>query len=396
MARTERRSVCSAAGYRWLRSDQGCAAIATSFGLILATGPASAGGLYLQEFGTPSMGTAEAGAQALASDAATAWHNPAGMSRLEQSQILTGNSVLHSNIRFDADPDTPISGNDGGQAGSTNPILSLHAVHKFGEGVSGGISLVSISGAVLDYNDEWAGRFQSTSVDLLTLSIVPSLAYQVTDWLSIGASLNVLYGNFDTQVAAPPPDGTGRIKIDDADGTDAGVIASALFEPTEGSRFGLVYQSKIQPTLEGQVDVNPVDAEANIDVKIPLAETVRLGAYQQITDRWALLGSLRWENWSDFGDIPLTVERGSQSIPTDWRDTYGFSLGAHFRPTDSWLLQAGFGYDTSPRIRPGSQCGAATRSPVPLCHGCPIPADRAGQHRRIVRLCRLWRQQDRR
>jgi len=270
------------------------------------------------------------------------------MSRLEQSQIMNGGALLHSNIGFDTDPDTPIGGNDGGQIGSSNPILSLHAVHKFGEGVSGGVSLVSISGAVLDYNDEWAGRFQNTSVDLLTLSFVPSLAYQVTDWLSIGAGLNVLYGNFDAQVAVPPPNGTGRVKIDDADGADTGVIASALFEPAEGSRFGLVYQSKIQPTLKGQVDVNPVDAEANIDIKIPLAETVLIGAYQELSDQWALLGSLRWENWSQFGDIPVTVERGSQSVPTGWRDTYGFSVGMHFRPTDAWLLQAGFGYDTSP------------------------------------------------
>jgi len=180
------------------------------------------------------------------------------------------------------------------------------------------------------------------------LSIVPSLAYQVADWFSVGAGLNILYATFDTQVAAPAPDGTGRIKVDDADGTDVAVVASTLLEPVEGTRFGLVYQSKLEPTLKGQIDVNPIGVDSNVDLKMPLAETVRLGAYQEITDQWALLGSLRWENWSQFGEIPLTVERGSTSVPTGWRDTYGFSVGMHFRPTDSWLLQAGFGYDTSP------------------------------------------------
>lgn len=38
---------------------------------------ALAGGLYISEFGTPSMGVASAGAQAVASDASTAFHNPA-------------------------------------------------------------------------------------------------------------------------------------------------------------------------------------------------------------------------------------------------------------------------------------------------------------------------------
>lgn len=41
-----------------------------------------AGGLYINEFGTPSMGTAGAGTNAVAIDASTAFHNPAGMTRI--------------------------------------------------------------------------------------------------------------------------------------------------------------------------------------------------------------------------------------------------------------------------------------------------------------------------
>ena len=45
----------------------------------LVPGTVSAGGLYLQEFGTPAMGAAGAGAQARADDASTAFFNPAGI-----------------------------------------------------------------------------------------------------------------------------------------------------------------------------------------------------------------------------------------------------------------------------------------------------------------------------
>jgi long-chain fatty acid transport protein len=47
-----------------------------------------AGGLYINEFGIPSMGVASAGAQAVASDASTSFHNPAGMTRLNGLEIL--------------------------------------------------------------------------------------------------------------------------------------------------------------------------------------------------------------------------------------------------------------------------------------------------------------------
>jgi long-chain fatty acid transport protein len=50
---------------------------------VFPTATARAGGLYLNEFATPSMGTAGAGAQAWADNASTAFFNPAGMTQLD-------------------------------------------------------------------------------------------------------------------------------------------------------------------------------------------------------------------------------------------------------------------------------------------------------------------------
>jgi long-subunit fatty acid transport protein len=81
-------------------------AVITSF-FILITTTAFAGGLYLSEFGTPSMGVAGAGSQAVASDASTAWHNPAGMTRLDGKQLMFTGGVLKAMVKFDRDSDTP-------------------------------------------------------------------------------------------------------------------------------------------------------------------------------------------------------------------------------------------------------------------------------------------------
>jgi long-chain fatty acid transport protein len=63
-----------------------------------------AGGLYGSEFATPSMGTAGAGVAARADDASTAFHNPAGMTRLQDHQAMLGLGFLSANIRFDPGP----------------------------------------------------------------------------------------------------------------------------------------------------------------------------------------------------------------------------------------------------------------------------------------------------
>lgn len=208
---------------------------------------------------TPNMGTAAAGAQARADTAATAFENVAGMTRLEQSEMMVGAGVAIGDVRFDPDDDTPIPGTGSGQAGGPAPIMSLNYVHKITEDLRAGLGLISISGASLDYNDGWVGRFQNQEVDLLTFSAIPSLAYRVTDWLSVGAGAQILYATLDVKSALPTPrrPGDGKVKIEDADDTDVGFVGGVLLEPIEGTRVGLVYQSKVEPKLSGKVKIEP-------------------------------------------------------------------------------------------------------------------------------------------
>ena len=56
----------------------------------LAAVPVSAGGLLLYEIGTEDVGLASAGYTARAQDASTVFTNPAGMTRLDGSQLTAG------------------------------------------------------------------------------------------------------------------------------------------------------------------------------------------------------------------------------------------------------------------------------------------------------------------
>jgi long-chain fatty acid transport protein len=96
--------------------------------LVLAGGTdtsARAAGLYLNEFATPSMGTANAGAEALANDASTAFafHNPAGMTRIEGHQVSLGAGLIAAETKFDTDSDTPFSGGNGGNQAGLAPLV---------------------------------------------------------------------------------------------------------------------------------------------------------------------------------------------------------------------------------------------------------------------------------
>jgi len=309
----------------------------------------TAGGLYLNEFGTPSMGVAGAGANAVASDASTSFHNAAGMTRIKGTELMGTAGVLKATVKFDPDSDTPIPGGDGGDAGGPAPIVGGFLVHSLSDRWKLGANLITITGAVLDYDDDWTGRYLNTEVKLLTMTFYPSIAYRVNNWLSLGGGPQVMYADLELKAKAPPPNGNGEVKIDGND-VAFGFGLGALFEVSDRTRFGIVYQSEIEPEFSGDVKFSggAVNADAGVDTKITLARFIKVSGYHELNDRWALLGTVGWEDWSAFKDVNISTDRGSQKIPRDWHDTWKFAAGVHFRPVDKWLLQLGVSYDTSP------------------------------------------------
>ena len=319
--------------------------------IVICAGPAWAGGLYLNEFTTPSMGVAGAGAEAIANDASTSFalHNPAGMTRLKESQLMLGGGLVFSTIQFDPDPNTPIPGNDGGDAGGPAPLLAAFYSHSLTDDLKLGFNVFSLSAAVLDYNDDWTGRFLAQEVTLLTVTLNPSVAYRVNDWLSLGAGMTVKYAKLEQKVAVPtlPAMPAGQATID-GDDFAFGFNLGALIEVDEGTRFGVIYQSEVEPDFSGDVEITPPGLSVGITTKLPFAQLVRIGAYHELSDKVALLGTIGWEDWSTFDEQLLSVARGSAVIKRNWRDTWHFSGGIHYRPADRWLLQSGVTYDTSP------------------------------------------------
>ncbi len=319
---------------------------------VVAVAPAQAGGLYINEFATASMGAAGAGAQAIANDASTAFHNPAGMTHLEGSALSLGAGLGVVQTEFDPADDTPIPGNDGGNQGGVAPVLSSHYVHSVSDRWRAGVNVISVSGALLDPDSGWAGRYQVDEVSVLTLSLNPTVAYRINDWVSLGVGVLAMYARLDMDVSAPPPDGDGKVELDSLDDFEVGWNAGVLFDLCPGTRLGIVYSSELDTKFSGDVRLVPgkipAEIETAIDTGLPLPQLLRVGLYHELNDRFALLSTVGWEDWSALENQFVSLEQGSTAIPRGWEDTWHFALGLQYRPDDVWMVQTGLAYDTSP------------------------------------------------
>ncbi len=332
--------------------------------------PGHAGGLYMGEFGQPNQGASRAGAAALAEDASTARMNPAGTMFLDESKSMSTGLIIDSSVKFrqqETYPSTPTAvanaaGNaaasNGGDAGSTALAGAYLYATPVDDKWGWSISVASISGAALDYGntaDDFAGRYWANDVDLLTLTVMPSLSYKLRDDLSVAVSLPITYGSLEMDVAIPgPATGTpeGLARISDGDDINASFGLSTLWQANDTLRLGLVYQSKIEMDFDGDLTITPpagvpIDTiDANVEWTYP--QTIRASAAQDINDDLTFLASVAWEDWSSLDEILIGTPGGAGGINRNWRDTWFFSVGLRWQQSARWTYYTGIGYDTDP------------------------------------------------
>src|SRR5512136_3112513 len=111
--------------------------------------PVVAGGIILYEVGTADVGLASAGYGARTQDASTVLTNPAGMTRLDGTQLLLGAQALYGDYGFSIGSDTSpgLGTGDGGNpigwmpGGGAFMSFSASSDLKFGFAMTGNFGL---------------------------------------------------------------------------------------------------------------------------------------------------------------------------------------------------------------------------------------------------------------
>jgi len=332
---------------------------------VLGAGQAVAGGLLLYEIGTADVGLASAGWGARAQDASTVFTNPAGMTRLEGTQVLLGAQVLYGDYGFSIGSGTSagLGTGDGGNpigwmpGGGAFMSFSASPDLKFGFAMAGNFGLSE------KYDDDWVGRYYVQEATLLGMSFLPSIAYRVNDKFSVGGSLNVMYGILKNKVAVnnvAPGAADGRLELDD-NAWGLGFNIGLLYEVNPGTRFSLTYNSQVDLDFEAPAEFSNLapgleallrargllDANVNLGVKVP--QQVMVSGFHRVSPRWSVLGSAGWQQWSKFGKVEVGVDSSNPTSHTtdlDYDDTWHVALGAQYSMSDAWMLNFGVAYDS--------------------------------------------------
>jgi long-chain fatty acid transport protein len=349
-----------------------------------AVTPAVAAGYGLHEFSAQAIGTAFAGSASSVDDAGFLAYNPAASSGVGNTDIavtaaglLTSSSANYTVASTSAG--TPAGGNSRPTdfvSGAVVPTVDLRT--RLGNSLTAGLAIYAPWDLATNYPANSAERYYGETTKLLTANITPSLAYEISQSLTLSAGVQVEYakGTLSNAVDVGTIGAIAGIPGATPGAQDAtvaftgvnwafGYTLGALVHPFDGVTLGLAYISRISHDFNGTLRFQPDSAGLSTAIgaatglfhnsggstKITTPDVVHAGATIDIAPDWKLLTEVDWTNWASFHNLTVTSTNAAQPADitlANWKATWMGSFGAEYRADDVWTLRAGLAYDPSP------------------------------------------------
>lgn len=303
--------------------------------LVAFSGAASAAAFQLMEQNASGLGNAYAGSAAVADNASTVFFNPAGMTQLGNGiQLSAGVAGVRPSYEYR----DQFGVKSGGDAGGWAAVPNAYLAGQLTKDVFLGLGISAPFGLATEYDAAWVGSARAIKSEIKTLNVNPSVAYRVSDKVSLGFGLN--YQRIDGELTK-----TG-VSLQ-ADDSSWGWNAGALFTLSPAMRVGIAYRSVVKHKLEGTLNGA---TQVNADVKLP--DTFTLSVWQQVSDRWEAMGDLSYTRWNSLKNLAVITQSSGAPVGApeifNYENSWRFAWGAGYKATDKAKLKFGIAFDRTP------------------------------------------------
>lgn len=279
------------------------------------------------------------------------------MTLLPGKQVAGALHVLKPSFKFQNTGSTgafaaPGTG-DGGDSGDWAFVPNAFFTMEINPKLRFGLALNAPFGQATEYDPGWRGQLKALKSEIKSVNINPSVAYKVSDTVSIGAGVSIqkLEATL-TKAANAAGTNIAELKADDIGyGFNLGLMVQA----TPDTRIGVSYRSSIKYDLEGTVTFSALPAGnggVRADLKVP--DSASISVFHMLNPKWELMGDITWTGWStvqQFVAIRTTGAGAGTTVDSEtfnWKDTWRFGVGANYRMNQQTKLRFGVAYDQTP------------------------------------------------
>ena len=290
------------------------------------------------------------------------YYNPANVSYLPDHWLMETSLTLLQlpSIEYTDNRGSMLNGT------SDNEIFFMPLLHltspRYGN-LRYGFSLTYPYGLAKQWPQPYPRAF-AEKFSLLTVEANPSLAYEATDWLSLGAGVRVVYGKgeVENEVGIPlSPLFLSR----SSDGTDTqfGYNLALSLRPVKHWSVAATYRSEVNLDLNGDTELQalagtmPVAGySGNGAVGITLPAVLSLATSYTFN---RLTVELAWDRtyWSSFKELDFAYSQSFQAPPfavfdiaisKNWEDADAYRIGLTYNWNEYWTTTLGMAYEQTP------------------------------------------------
>jgi long-chain fatty acid transport protein len=279
---------------------------------------------------------------ATADNPSAIYYNPAGLTQLPGLQIQSDAYAISARYDYES----PLGA-------GVKAKRDLAVVPQFyasftpdNSALSYGLGVYSPFGQSSEWPDDSGFRSIATRNELVFITLAPTVAWKISDNLSVGAGLQI------NHVEADLASGIGIVPGDEfrfrGDDTSFGGNLGILWKPTGRHVFGINYQSRSKSRLEGDLNLNPFGLEDDASVDLPFPDVITVGYSWRPAPAWNLEVAIDRTNW-DLVNTPvlrsaIIAPAGERPIPFEWKASYYYLFGVTRYLADGWRVSAGYCY----------------------------------------------------
>ncbi|CAH0990427.1 47 kDa outer membrane protein [Sinobacterium norvegicum] len=315
--------------------------------IAAATSQVNAAGFAINEHSAAGLGRANAGEAAIADDASTISHNPAGLTRIKTNTVTGALAYVDPTVKIDGPTDSLSSSSSAPSA----VVPAGYFAAPINDKLVLGLGMYSDFGFKTDYDKDFGALASADVSDIVAYYLTGSMGYKVTDQLSLGLGISVVHATAELSSALPG----GEVNLMQLEGDDTtyGWNVGALYEFNEATRVGLSYKSEVKLSFDGDIKSDFIPAwNAGGSADLDLPAMLELAGYHDINDQFAVHASIQRTYWSSFEELAIKVDNnGGTQVPVvieDYQDVMRYSVGATYTLNPEWTLRAGIAYDETP------------------------------------------------
>ena len=321
--------------------------------------PAYAGGYRVAMQGQKALAMGHTGV-ALNESAESIFFNPGAITQLSaNTDIVGGLFLLDSEAKYEEEETLS-------EAETDNPLgtpFNGYVAQKWNDDVSWGLGVYTPYGNKVEWPDDWQGSHLVNNIDLKTIFIQPTIAYQLTPSTSIGAGPALVLGSvkFNRNLTTSLTDEQGNrsnVEIEANNVTAWGYNIGLLHKLSDNrTSFGISYRGEVTVEARGEdadfddvpTELQPTFADGEFDADLPLPAELTIGVAYQYSDRLTLAFDFNRTFWDTYDELKIEFDNGITSVnPRNYEDSNIYRFGLQYRYNDRWTLRGGVYFDESP------------------------------------------------